>query len=406
MIPRFPRRGRRVRNGTILPERQNSTPGRALICAGDVGRGASLDVAAIPAALPPAGGGGRAMAAVQHSAHGLPPAGAGAALPGGVPRQGHRPSARGGRGRALATAYPAGMTFSIPDDLAPELYPLAWLVGTWRGYGILTYGQTVPEQAVAQEMTFDHDGGPYLRQTTTIWTLDATRSSDLDFDTPGLEGFARIAPARIWSTETAYWRPVGQDEPDGEGGSPGGPGAASADRPDGAGTDGPGSGGGAASMGGPGDSDGPASGAASSNRPDGARPRTAPRTRLELVSADPAGHVAVWEGWIRGPRAQIGTQAVGRTRTAVPLTQMNRMFGLVGGDLMWTQDMAAFGETEPKTYASGRLGRVQGPDAAGIAVPAGTAAAEASAVPAAGADAPSAPDARAAGGGTDRRAQS
>ena len=114
----------------------------------------------------------------------------------------------------------------------------------------------------------------------------------------------------------------------------------------------------------------------------------------------------MWEGWIRGPRAQIGTQAVGRTRTAVPLTQMNRMFGLVGGDLMWTQDMAAFGETEPKTYASGRLGRVQGPDAAGIAVPAGTAAAEASAVPAAGADAPSAPDARAAGAGTDRRAQS
>ncbi len=289
------------------------------------------------------------------------------------------------------------MTFSIPDDLAPELYPLAWLVGTWRGYGILTYGQTVPEQAVAQEMTFDHDGGPYLRQTTTIWTLDATRSSDLDFDTPGLEGFARIAPARIWSTETAYWRPVGQDEPDGEGGSPGGPGAVSADRPDGTGTDGPGSGGGAAGAGDPGGAGGPGSG--------GARPRTTPRTRLELVSADPAGHVAVWEGWIRGPRAQIGTQAVGRTRTAVPLTQMNRMFGLVGGDLMWTQDMAAFGETEPKTYASGRLGRVQGPDAAGIAVPAGTAAIG-PANPAAGADAPGAPDARAAGAGTDRRAQS
>ena len=302
------------------------------------------------------------------------------------------------------------MTFSIPDDLAPELYPLAWLVGTWRGYGILTYGQTVPEQAVAQEMTFDHDGGPYLRQTTTIWTLDATRSSDLDFDTPGLEGFARIAPARIWSTETAYWRPVGQEEPDGEGADADGPGAASAGDPggagapgpDGAGTDGPGSlGGGATST--------PDPGSASADRPGGPRPRTAPRTRLELVSADPAGHVAVWEGWIRGPRAQIGTQAVGRTRTAVPLTQMNRMFGLVGGDLMWTQDMAAFGETEPKTYASGRLGRVQGPDAAGIAVPAGTAAAEASAIPAGpatGADAPGAPDARAAGAGTDRKAQS
>ena len=313
------------------------------------------------------------------------------------------------------------MTFSIPDDLAPELYPLAWLVGTWRGYGILTYGQTVPEQAVAQEMTFDHDGGPYLRQVTTIWTLDATRSSDLDFDTPGLEGFARIAPARIWSTETAYWRPVGQEEPDGEGADADGPGAASAGDPggagapgpDGAGTDGPGSlGGGAASA--------PDPGSASADRPGGPRPRTAPRTRLELVSADPAGHVAVWEGWIRGPRARIATQAVGRTRTAVPLTQMNRMFGLVGGDLMWTQDMAAFGETEPKTYASGRLGRVQGPDAAGTAVPAGTATAEAPVASAAagaseaspanpaaaGAAAPSAPDAPAAGAETDRKAQS
>ncbi|WP_293804820.1 heme-binding beta-barrel domain-containing protein, partial [uncultured Actinomyces sp.] len=96
--------------------------------------------------------------------------------------------------------------------------------------------------------------------------------------------------------------------------------------------------------------------AASSRSPD------VPVTSLELVSADPAGHVAVWEGWIQGPRAQVGTQAVGRTRTAAALTEMTRMFGLVGGDLMWTQDMAAFGVEELTTYASGRLGRVPGPD--------------------------------------------
>ena len=87
-----------------------------------------------------------------------------------------------------------------------------------------------------------------------------------------------------------------------------------------------------------------------------------PVTALELVSADPAGHVAVWEGWIRGPRAQVGTQAVGRTRTSAPVTEMTRMFGLVGGDLMWTQDMAAFGVQELRTYASGRLGRVEDPE--------------------------------------------
>ena len=201
------------------------------------------------------------------------------------------------------------MAFTFPEDLSPELYPLAWLVGTWRGYGILTYGETVPEQAVYQEMTFDHDGGPYLRQTTTIWTLDATRSQNLDFETPGLEGAQKITPAQIWSTETTYWRPVGQEQPDA----------------------------------------------------DDADTKT-PITSLELVSTDPAGHVGVWEGWIQGPRAQVGTQAVGRTRTAAEVTQMSRMFGLVGGDLMWTQDMAAFGREEMTSYASGRLGRVDAPE--------------------------------------------
>ena len=218
------------------------------------------------------------------------------------------------------------MAFTLPDDLPPELYPLAWLAGTWRGYGILTYGETVPEQAVYQEMSFDHDGGPYLRQTTTIWTVDATRSKNLDFEMPGLQGASLLAPAQIWSTETAYWRPVGQEQPDGA---------------DGAGTtetaDAPSD---AESSGGP----------------------LIPVTRLELVSADPAGHVGVWEGWIQGPRAQVGTQAVGRARTAVPVEEMTRMFGLVGGDLMWTQDMAAFGQSEVTTYASGRLGRVDDVD--------------------------------------------
>ncbi len=91
------------------------------------------------------------------------------------------------------------MAFTLPDDLAPELYPLAWLAGTWRGYGILTYGEIVPEQAVYQEMTFDHDGGPYLRQTTTIWTVDATRSKNLDFEMPGLQGASLLAPALAYA---------------------------------------------------------------------------------------------------------------------------------------------------------------------------------------------------------------
>ncbi|WP_441299709.1 heme-binding beta-barrel domain-containing protein [Actinomyces sp. oral taxon 897] len=299
------------------------------------------------------------------------------------------------------------MAFTLPDDLAPEIYPLAWLVGTWRGYGILTYGQDVPEQAVYQEMTFDHDGGPYLRQTTTIWTVDATRSRDLDFETPGLQGACLLAPAQIWSTETTYWRAVGQEQPaaaqgeeerpapaqgaalPADGPRPAAPGkptepaaptgstmsaapaeptvptgpAGSVETTEPAGTTVP------AKPVGPTESAEPAGStrtpgpADSDDAPEGTRTGPLiPVTALELVSADPAGHVAVWEGWIRGPRAQVGTQAVGRTRTSAPVTEMTRMFGLVGGDLMWTQDMAAFGVQELRTYASGRLGRVEDPE--------------------------------------------
>ena len=308
------------------------------------------------------------------------------------------------------------MAFTLPDDLAPEIYPLAWLVGTWRGYGILTYGQDVPEQAVYQEMTFDHDGGPYLRQTTTIWTVDATRSRDLDFETPGLQGACLLAPAQIWSTETTYWRAVGQEQPaaaqgeeerpapaqgaalPADGPRPAAPGkptepaapvgssmptapvasgelaestgsttsAAPAEptvpaEPTGSvGTTVPAKPVGPAGSAGSTRTSGPAN---SEDAPEGTRTGPLiPVTALELVSADPAGHVAVWEGWIRGPRAQVGTQAVGRTRTSAPVTEMTRMFGLVGGDLMWTQDMAAFGVQELRTYASGRLGRVEDPE--------------------------------------------
>ena len=100
------------------------------------------------------------------------------------------------------------MAFTFPDDISPDLYPLAWLLGKWRGYGILTYGQDVPEQAVYQEMSFEHDGGPYLKQTITIWTVDSTKRENLDFEMSGAEGASKITPAQVWSTETSYWRPV------------------------------------------------------------------------------------------------------------------------------------------------------------------------------------------------------
>jgi hypothetical protein len=79
------------------------------------------------------------------------------------------------------------VTFTIPDDLAPEVYPLAWLVGQWKGTGVVEYPE-IPRAVFEQTVTFDHDGGPYLSYASTL-----TLVSD---DGPG----------QVWSAETGYWR--------------------------------------------------------------------------------------------------------------------------------------------------------------------------------------------------------
>ncbi|MBC7551984.1 MAG: FABP family protein, partial [Cellulomonas sp.] len=59
------------------------------------------------------------------------------------------------------------MPFDLPDGLAPEVYPLAWLVGHWRGEGVVGY-PGIEEAAFVQDVQVDHDGGPYLRYTSTM----------------------------------------------------------------------------------------------------------------------------------------------------------------------------------------------------------------------------------------------
>src|SRR5690606_41885183 len=75
-------------------------------------------------------------------------------------------------------------TFTLPVGLAPEVYPLAWLFGSWRGYGVLAY-PGVPEQPFVHEMTFDHVCGPSLRCPSTLWSVVAEHSSSVPQETPG-----------------------------------------------------------------------------------------------------------------------------------------------------------------------------------------------------------------------------
>ena len=100
------------------------------------------------------------------------------------------------------------MSFAIPAGLAPEVYPLAWLVGRWEGDGVVSY-PTIPDARVRQEVVVDHDGGPYLRWSATLWLA-------VD-DGDGHDGHERHG--QVWSTESGYWRIPPErpaDTPDGK----------------------------------------------------------------------------------------------------------------------------------------------------------------------------------------------
>jgi hypothetical protein len=56
-------------------------------------------------------------------------------------------------------------------DLHERLEPLAFLVGTWRGLGVVGY-PTIRERRYEQEIVFDHDGRPFLEYSSRTWLLD------------------------------------------------------------------------------------------------------------------------------------------------------------------------------------------------------------------------------------------
>ena len=88
------------------------------------------------------------------------------------------------------------MNFVIPEGLAPEIYPLAWLVGTWEGTGVVEYPD-VPRADFRQRVEFSHDGGPYLQYLSTITLI-------------GMDGES----GQVWSVESGFWR-VAPETPEG-----------------------------------------------------------------------------------------------------------------------------------------------------------------------------------------------
>src|SRR3954451_14695871 len=101
------------------------------------------------------------------------------------------------------------MAFALPEGLAPEVYPLAWLVGRWHGEGVVGY-PGIEETAFTQDVVFDHDGGPYLHYTSTIRLIAVPDDAAALLDEAAPDDAAPPAPAPedgpVWSTETGYWR--------------------------------------------------------------------------------------------------------------------------------------------------------------------------------------------------------
>lgn len=170
--------------------------------------------------------------------------------------------------------------FVIPEGLAPEVYPLAWLVGRWRGTGEVAY-PNIPRTPTVQDVVVDHDGGPYLRWAVTTSIVDGDEE-------------------RVWGTETGFWR-VPPERPDG---------------------------------------------------------LPADRYPVELLLTDPAGHLTLYAGAVGNGRIDLASDLIARTPDAAEVGAATRLLGLVHGELMWTWDIAAFGEPL-QSYASARLTRVE-----------------------------------------------
>lgn len=193
--------------------------------------------------------------------------------------------------------------FVIPDDLPIELTPFTFLIGNWRGTGVISYpigDQPATEIEFSQTLSFEPLGsrleyrsdvfdahGKPLTQERGFWSL--ARPASTGDSGPGLlpgDG-SKLLTVR---EDLELWR------------------------------------------------------------------NAAGGFDIEALIIQPSQIAELYFGQIKGARVDIATDAVLRSPNAKDYAAGQRIFGLVEGALLWAWDMAAHGQSL-RSHASARLER-------------------------------------------------
>ena len=193
----------------------------------------------------------------------------------------------------------------IPADLPALVAPVAWMLGTWEGWGMYAApaapGREEPaeDSPVIEEIRGDVVG-EQMRLVTRVYAGVASEPIDPTWD--AAKGLSAIKKGDLISEETVYVSVAPSDAPL------------------------------------------PPPGQYNSRE-------------FTATSASTEGHSAVWDGVSVGPRVQMVSDAIALGVGATRLTHLGRMFGLVAGELMWTQERTLDGQDEADVEISGRLHR-------------------------------------------------